>query len=157
MHALIIDDSRTMRSILRRIVTELGFDTTEAANGQEAIDAVAKLTPDVVLMDLRMPVLNGVAATRQISEFAPNSRVIVLTTFDDDEYVFDGLRAGAVGYLLNRPNKPPFFFCVAVIRVCSSSLRLRRFVRSAMLRVRRDLGANFVSGIPLLRDPTIVA
>ncbi len=72
----------------------------EASNGQEAVTAVEKLAPDVVLMDLRMPVLNGVAATRQIAESAPNSRVIVLTTFDDDEYVFDGLRAGAVGYLL---------------------------------------------------------
>jgi DNA-binding NarL/FixJ family response regulator len=72
----------------------------EASNGQEAVDAVEKLTPDVVLMDLRMPVLNGVAATRQITDSTANSRVIVLTTFDDDEYVFDGLRAGAVGYLL---------------------------------------------------------
>lgn len=72
----------------------------EAANGEEAIAVVRDTDPDVVLMDLRMPVLDGVAATRRLREEAPDSRVIVLTTFDDDEHVFDGLRAGAVGYLL---------------------------------------------------------
>jgi DNA-binding NarL/FixJ family response regulator len=72
----------------------------EAGNGQEALTEAARLRPDVVLMDLRMPVLDGVAATRRLHEELPACRVIVLTTFDDDEYVFDGLRAGAVGYLL---------------------------------------------------------
>lgn len=72
----------------------------EAGNGAEAVTAVADLQPDVVLMDLRMPVLDGVAATRQINEEHPQAKVIVLTTFDNDDYVFDGLRAGAVGYLL---------------------------------------------------------
>ncbi len=72
----------------------------EAENGEEAIKLVAELKPDVVLMDVRMPVLDGVAATRQLNAEHPASRVIMLTTFDDDEYVFEGLRAGAAGYLL---------------------------------------------------------
>jgi len=72
----------------------------EAENGAEAIKLVAKLKPDVVLMDVRMPILDGVAATRKLNQDHPKSRVIMLTTFDDDEYVFEGLRAGAVGYLL---------------------------------------------------------
>lgn len=72
----------------------------EANNGQEALDLVSSLQPHVILMDLRMPVLDGVAATRTLKETHPHCRVIVLTTFDDDEYVFEGLRAGAVGYLL---------------------------------------------------------
>jgi len=72
----------------------------EAANGAEAIRLARSLLPLVVLMDLQMPVLDGVAATRRLHEEQPNCRVIVLTTFDDDELVFDGLRAGAVGYLL---------------------------------------------------------
>ncbi len=99
---LLVDDQALFREGLRTLLSvhdDLEV-VCEAGNGQEAIDAVEKLAPDVVLMDLRMPVLNGVAATRQITESTANSRVIVLTTFDDDEYVFDGLRAGAVGYLL---------------------------------------------------------
>ena len=72
----------------------------EAGNGAEAIRLARSLLPLVVLMDLQMPVLDGVAATRRLHEEQPNCRVIVLTTFDDDEMVFDGLRAGAVGYLL---------------------------------------------------------
>ena len=72
----------------------------EASNGQEAIEVAAQVQPDVVLMDVRMPVLDGVRATRRLKKALPQCKVIVLTTFDDDEYVFDALRAGAVGYLL---------------------------------------------------------
>ena len=72
----------------------------EAGNGAEALRLARSLRPAVVLMDLQMPVLDGVAATQRLCEEQPESRVIVLTTFDDDELVFDGLRAGAIGYLL---------------------------------------------------------
>jgi DNA-binding NarL/FixJ family response regulator len=72
----------------------------EAGNGEEAIRLAVELRPAILLMDLRMPVLDGVSATRRLHSVQPECRVIVLTTFDDDEYVFDGLRAGAVGYLL---------------------------------------------------------
>ncbi len=71
-----------------------------ARDGAEAVALVAKLQPDLVLMDLRMPILNGIQATRQIHEQFPNTRVLVLTTYDDDEWVFDAIRAGAAGYLL---------------------------------------------------------
>lgn len=99
---LLVDDQALFREGLHTLLSvhEDLQVVGEASNGQEAVTAVAELSPDVVLMDLRMPILNGVAATRQISQTAPNSRVIVLTTFDDDDYIFDGLRAGAVGYLL---------------------------------------------------------
>lgn len=72
----------------------------EAGDGAQALDRAAELRPDVVLMDLRMPVLDGVAATRRMRVEHSGVRVIVLTTFDDDEDVFAALRAGALGYLL---------------------------------------------------------
>jgi DNA-binding NarL/FixJ family response regulator len=72
----------------------------EAANGQEAIAEVRRLHPDVVLMDIRMPVLDGVEATRIIASDEPGTKILILTTFDLDEYVIEGLRAGASGFLL---------------------------------------------------------
>lgn len=72
----------------------------QASNGQEAIDLATKLRPDVILMDMQMPVLNGIGATRRLKGTLPDCRVIALTTFDDKEFIFDALRAGAVGYLL---------------------------------------------------------
>jgi len=72
----------------------------EAADGEEALRLAAELRPAVVLMDLRMPRLDGVEATRRLRVAQPLTRVVALTTFDDDEYVFEALRAGAAGYLL---------------------------------------------------------
>ncbi|MBN9390029.1 MAG: response regulator transcription factor [Chloroflexi bacterium] len=99
---LLVDDQTLFREGLYTILSvQPGLVVVgEAANGQEALTQAQALQPQVILMDLRMPVLDGVAATRQLRTVAPQSRVIVLTTFDEDEYVFEGLRAGAVGYLL---------------------------------------------------------
>ncbi|MBG0564613.1 response regulator [Actinoplanes aureus] len=84
----------------------------EAADGQQAVALVAELRPDVVLMDLRMPVLDGVAATRRIRADHPATRVIALTTFGEDEDVFAALRAGAVGYLLKDVSSEVLFEAV---------------------------------------------
>jgi DNA-binding NarL/FixJ family response regulator len=99
---LLVDDQPLFREGLRTLLSvHSDFEVVgEAGNGEEALRLVRSLQPSVVLMDLQMPVLNGVAATRRLHEEQPGCRVIVLTTFDDDEMVFDGLRAGAVGYLL---------------------------------------------------------
>lgn len=99
---LIVDDQTLFREGLRTLLSvrpDLEV-VGEAADGREALKQAETLKPDVVLMDLQMPVLDGVAATRRLRAEHPECRVIVLTTFDDDEYVFDGLRAGAAGYLL---------------------------------------------------------
>ncbi len=102
IRVLLVDDQALFCEGLRTLL-DLQPDIEvvgEARNGREAIECVARAAPDVVLMDLQMPVLDGVAATRDIRAHHPNTQVIVLTTFDDDEYVFEALRAGAVGYLL---------------------------------------------------------
>ncbi|MBN1934323.1 MAG: response regulator transcription factor [Anaerolineae bacterium] len=102
IRVLLVDDQALFREGLRTLLSvQPGIQVVgEAGNGQQAIEQTRALCPDVVLMDLRMPILDGVAATRQLKSSCPESQVIVLTTFDDDEYIFDGLRAGAVGYLL---------------------------------------------------------
>ena len=99
---LLVDDQPLFREGLRTLLSvHPDFDLVgEAGDGAEALKLARSLLPSVVLMDLQMPVLDGVAATRRLHEEQPACRVIVLTTFDDDEMVFDGLRAGAVGYLL---------------------------------------------------------
>jgi len=99
---LIVDDQALFREGLHTLLSvQPAFEVVgEAANGEEAIQMALTHQPDVILMDLRMPVMDGVIATRRLHSLMPQCRVIVLTTFDDDESVFDGLRAGAVGYLL---------------------------------------------------------
>jgi DNA-binding NarL/FixJ family response regulator len=99
---LLVDDQTMFRSGMRMLLSsQADFDVVgEAADGEEALHKCAILKPDVVLMDLRMPVLDGAAATRRLKAKQPGVRVIVLTTFDEDAAIFDGLRAGAIGYLL---------------------------------------------------------
>ena len=102
IRVLIVDDQMLMRQGLQTLL-DLENDIQvvgQASDGTEAVAIVAQTKPDVVLMDVRMPRLNGVEATRQIRGQTPQTQVIILTTFDDDEYVFEGLRAGAMGYLL---------------------------------------------------------
>jgi DNA-binding NarL/FixJ family response regulator len=102
VRVLLVDDQALFREALATLLTVQDDVEVvgEAGNGAEALRAAAESAPDVVLMDLRMPLLDGVAATRRLRVEQPEVRVIVLTTFDDDEDVFAALRAGAVGYLL---------------------------------------------------------
>jgi DNA-binding NarL/FixJ family response regulator len=102
IRVLLVDDQALFREGLRMLLSvQEGMEVVgEAANGEEALQRIKALLPHVVLMDLRMPVLGGVQATRRARAADPRCQVIVLTTFDDDEEVFDALRAGAVGYLL---------------------------------------------------------
>lgn len=99
---LLADDQSLIRQGLKALL-DLEPDIQvvgEAENGQAAVEQVKVLQPDVVLMDIRMPVMDGVAATQAIYQQFPQVKVLVLTTFDDDEYVSQALRQGAVGYLL---------------------------------------------------------
>lgn len=99
---LLVDDQALFREGLRILLSQnprLEI-VAEAGNGEEAIAAAKLHVPDIVLMDLRMPRLNGVEATRQITRELPETRVIVLTTFEDDDEVYEAITAGATGYLL---------------------------------------------------------
>ncbi len=111
INLLLVDDQALFREGLRTLLSvQPGFEVVgEAGNGEEAIRLCLLHKPAVVLMDLRMPVMDGVTATRRIHESLPHVKVIVLTTFDDDELVFDGLRAGAVGYLLKDVSSEKLF------------------------------------------------
>ena len=102
VRVLLVDDQALFREGLETLLSvHKDIEVVgQASNGQEAVEVAVRVQPDVVLMDVRMPILNGVGATRRLTKALPQCRVIVLTTFDDDEYVFDALRAGAVGYLL---------------------------------------------------------
>ncbi|WP_138946865.1 response regulator transcription factor [Plantibacter sp. M259] len=99
---LLVDDQQLIRLGFGLVLgAEDDLDVVgEASNGAEAIDLAATLRPDVILMDVRMPGLDGIEATRRIVAANPDSRIIILTTFDLDEYAFGALRAGASGFLL---------------------------------------------------------
>jgi len=99
---LVVDDQRLMRDgIASLLEIQPGLRVLgTAASGEEAIEKALALRPDVILMDVRMPGMDGVAATRQLRQQLPSCHILMLTTFDDDEYVIDALRAGASGYLL---------------------------------------------------------
>lgn len=102
IRVLIADDQAMVRSGLR-LILETEDDivvVAEADNGEEAVRLAGRERPDVVLMDVRMPVMDGLEATRQVTTRHPGTRVIVLTTFDLDDYVYGALRAGASGFLL---------------------------------------------------------
>jgi DNA-binding NarL/FixJ family response regulator len=102
VRVLVVDDQSLVReSIASLLDIQPGIAVVgTAADGREAVERAVALAPDVVLMDVRMPELDGVAAVRVLRERAPGCRVVMLTTFDDEEYVLAALRAGATGYLL---------------------------------------------------------
>jgi len=99
---LIVDDQSLFREGLNTLLSvQTDFSVVgEAANGEESLRMAIQFQPDVVLMDLRMPIMDGITATQRLRNILPQSKVIVLTTFDEDKDIYDGLRAGAVGYLL---------------------------------------------------------
>jgi DNA-binding NarL/FixJ family response regulator len=101
---LIADDDDLMRAGLAELLSgEPGIEIVgEASTGRQAVERARRLGPDVVLMDVRMPDLDGIEATGQLTRAAPETKVLILTTFEQDDYVFGALRAGASGFLLKR-------------------------------------------------------
>jgi two-component system, NarL family, response regulator LiaR len=116
IRVLVADDHPTLRAGLRAIIeTQDDMEVVgEAGSGEEAVDRAAVLRPDIVLMDLEMPVLDGVEATRQIRERLPNVRVIAFTAFDTDDRIIGAVEAGAQGYLLKGAPREELFRAVRV-------------------------------------------
>ena len=130
---LIADDQALVRVGLRKIL-EAEPETTvagEAADGEEAVAEARRLRPDIVLMDIRMPVLDGIEATRRIVGAQPGIRVLILTTFGLDTYVYDALRAGASGFMLK--DAPPEEIAAAVRVVASGDSLLAPAVTRAVI------------------------
>jgi len=130
---LIADDQALVRVGLRKIL-EAEPETTvvgEGGDGEEAVTEARRLRPDVVLMDIRMPVLDGIEATRRIVAAQPGARVLILTTFGLDTYVYDALRAGASGFMLK--DAPPEEIVAAVRIVASGEALLAPAVTRAVI------------------------
>jgi DNA-binding NarL/FixJ family response regulator len=117
LRVLLADDDDLMRAGLRAVLSsdETIHVIAEAADGREAVDAVRSVRPDVIVMDVRMPHLDGIAATRQIIEAAPKARILILTTFEDEDYVFGALTAGASGFLLKRARPEELIMAIHTI------------------------------------------
>jgi DNA-binding NarL/FixJ family response regulator len=118
MRILLADDQALVRGGLRLILdAEPDIEVVaEAADGQEAVARASETRPDLVLMDIRMPVLDGIEATRRLLAEVPDARVLILTTFDLDEYVVDGFRAGASGFLLKTAPPPQLVAAVRTVQ-----------------------------------------
>ena len=130
---LIADDQALVRVGLRKILESEPEMTVvgEAADGEDAVTEARRLVPDVVLMDIRMPVLDGIEATRRIVRTQPRTRVLILTTFGLDGYVYDALRAGASGFMLK--DAPPEEIVAAVLLVANGEALLAPAVTRAVI------------------------
>ena len=141
---IVADDQELVRIGLRKILeTKPGATVAgEAADGQAAVALAARLRPDLVLMDIRMPVLDGIEATRQIVRAQPSTRVLMLTTFGLDSYVYDALRAGASGFMLK--DAPPEEIKAAVRIVSNGDALLAPAITRALIEefVRQPAAAE---------------
>ena len=144
IRVLLVDDQQLVRTGFRMILAdEEGIEVVgEAANGAEAMDAVAEVGPDVVVMDIRMPVMDGIDATRQLADRQDAPRVLVLTTFDADEQVVEALRAGASGFLLKDVAPSDFVKAIRIVAsgeaLIAPSVTRRLLDRFAKLSVPAD-------------------
>lgn len=141
---VIVDDQGMVRAGFRSLLdAEPDLDVVgEAGNGEEALEVVGRLRPDVTLMDIRMPVLDGLAATREIVAAGVPTRVLVLTTFALDEYVFEALRAGASGFLLKDAPAEELAAAIRVVAAGDSLLAPAVTRRVIDAFVRRGAGTR---------------
>jgi len=147
LRVLIVDDDDLMRAGLRAVLSS--DDTVEvvgeAADGREAVERTRRLAPDVVLMDVRMPDLDGIAATRELVAVAPGARVLILTTFEDDDYIFGALSAGASGFLLKRTQPEQLIAAIHTV-AAGESLLSPSVTRTVIDRMARQPQPDLAAG-----------
>lgn len=151
---LVVDDDHLMRAGLAAV---LSSDPTirvvgEAADGAEALEQARRLVPDVAVMDIRMPGVDGIAATRAIAADVPRCRVLVLTTFEEDEYVIGALRAGASGFVLKRI--PPEDLVHAIHAVAAGDALLSPSVTRRMIEAVIERGMDWPADDPRVAELT---
>jgi DNA-binding NarL/FixJ family response regulator len=146
IRVLLVDDQALVRSGFRLILeTREDLEVVgEAADGREAVDLARRLHPDVVLMDVRMPNVDGVEATRRLAALGSPARVLILTTFDLDEYVYEAIRAGASGFLLKDTEPAQLVDAVRVVAAGEALLAPT---------VTRRLLDHFADKLPSTRPP----
>ena len=134
IRVLVADDQAMVRAGFRMLLAdEPDIEVVaEAENGLEAVDKAARFHPGVVLMDIRMPELDGLEATRRILDLDPSARILILTTFDLDEYIYEALRAGASGFVLK--DDPPEQLIAAVRTVAAGDALLSPAVTKRVIR-----------------------
>jgi DNA-binding NarL/FixJ family response regulator len=148
---VVADDQELVRSGLQLVLEARDCEVVGlAADGREAVDVVREQEPDVVLMDIRMPVLDGIAATRELTAAGCPTRVLVLTTYDLDRYVYDALAAGAAGFLLKAT--PPDRLVEGIRTVCAgesllSPVLTQRLIESYLRHPPADGAAAAVAGL----------
>ena len=153
---MLADDHRMLREGLRRSLTELGFTVLgEARNGAEAVDLAAALRPDVVLMDITMPELDGVEATRQINARQPEVKIVVLTMHADHDVLTEAIRAGANGYLVKDCSTDEI--AQAIEAVAGGETALSAGLAASMLaEVRRQSGTSQPERVITAREEEVL-
>ncbi len=163
---LLVDDQRLLRMGFRLILEgEDDFTVVgEASNGLEGLQMTAELKPDIVLMDVRMPEMDGIEATRRIAAEHPDVKVIILTTFDVDEYAFEGLRAGASAFLLKDVEPEELVTAVRIVASGDAVVapRVTQRLLETYVRQPNPIPLNFEGGtqggvvVPQENSPTVV-
>ncbi len=150
---VVADDQELVRSGLEVLLEGRGCEVVASVgDGRAAVDAVRRTEPDVVLMDIRMPVLDGIAATRELCESGSPSRVIVLTTYDLDRYVYEALSAGAAGFLLKAT--PPDRLVQGIHTVCAGEALLAPQLTQRLIEeyLRRPMAPSAAPALAGLTD-----
>src|SRR6201984_2582231 len=143
---LLADDHALIRQGLKALLEKQGFQiVSEASDGQEALRSVEKTQPDVAIIDISMPILNGIDAARELKKSAPKTKVILLTQHDEDQYVTEALRAGVKGYVLKSQAADDLIH--AIREVCKGSVYLSPSISRAV--VDAYLSKTYVSPDPL--------